>query len=319
MAYLRLTRHRATATREQGLRTLTRGRTPTRPPQTLRGRIRRRALNGSTRHALDRVRPSPDAAAGLSPAPGLAVVYLHGGGFVHGIARQHWDLVGDLADATGAPVYVPHYGRAPRHTVEEVYDLLDTLVEHITLRDGLAVDEEEVDEGDAGQVGEGQRARPPVRIHLAGDSAGGALALLAAQHLRGDDRIVGVSLISPVLDLSQSNPEVPAVEASDPWLSRAGARPLLEAWAGERGLQDPLVSPLFGEFSGLPPIQVFAGTRDICWPDIDLLEQGCRAAGTKITVHAAEGSPHVHVLLPTPEGRRDRAVLLAGVVESLRG
>lgn len=303
MAYLRLTRHRATATREQGLRTLTRGRPPIRPPRALRGRIRRRALNGSTRHALDRVRPSPDA-TGVSPAPGTAVVYLHGGAFVHGIARQHWDLVGDLADATGAPVYVPHYGRAPQHAVDEVFDLFDTLVEHITLRDGL-------DAPDEGQGG------PAVRVHLVGDSAGGALALLAAQHLRGDDRIVGLTLISPVVDLSQSNPEIPAVEPSDPWLSRAGTLPLLEAWAGERDLQDPRVSPLFGELSGLPPVQVFVGTRDICWPDVALLEQGCRAAGTEITVHTAEGSPHVHVLLPTPEGRRDREVLLDGVVASL--
>lgn len=302
LAYLRLTRHRSTATRERGLRRLTRGRAATRPPRALRGRIRRRALTGATRHALDRVRPSP----ALTPAVGSAVVYLHGGAFVDGIARQHWALVADLADATGAPVYVPHYGRAPRHTGEEVFDLFDALVAHITLRDGI--------EAPGGQPG-----RPVVRIHLVGDSAGGALALLAAQHLRGDDRIVGLTLISPVVDLSQSNPRIAAVEPSDPWLSRAGTLPLLQAWAGDRDLQDPRVSPLFGELSGLPPIQVFAGTRDICWPDVALLEHRCREAGTEITVHEAHGSPHVHVLLPTPEGRRDREVLLGGVAASLSG
>ena len=293
MAYARLVMHPTTATRDRGLRTLTRGRAPAHPPRGLRGRIRRRALAGSTRHPLDRVRP----AATTPPVPGTAVVYLHGGAFVHGIARQHWHLVGDLADATGAPVYVPHYGRAPQHTGEEVFDLVDALVEHVTRRDG----------------------HPDVRIHLAGDSAGGALALLAAQHLRGDDRIVGVTLISPALDLSQSNPGIDAVEPRDPWLSRAGTAPLLEAWAGDRDLQDPRVSPLFGDFGGLPPVHVFSGTRDICWPDVALLEAGCREAGTQITVHAAEGSPHVHVLLPTPEGRRDRATLLAAVAASLRG
>lgn len=319
LAYARLARHPATASRERGLRTLTRGRPPARPPRALRGRIRRRALAGTVRHPLDRVRPSADS----TPVPGTAVVYFHGGAFVHGIARQHWHLVGDLADATGAPVYVPHYGRAPRHTADEVFDLVDALVAHIGRREGP-------DPGTASAGPDGQR---PVRLHLVGDSAGGTVALLAAQHLR--DRagevgtgvgtevsrveMVGVTLVSPALDLSQSNPGIDAVEPGDPWLSRAGTQPLMEAWAGDRDLRDPRVSPLFGDLSGLPPIQVFAGTRDICWPDVAVLERRCREAGTPVTVHAAEGSPHVHVLLPTPEGRRDRAVLLDAVATSLRG
>lgn len=301
MAYARLVMHPATATRDRGLRTLARGRAPARPPRGLRDRIRRRALAGPARHPLDRVRPSPATAR----IPGAAVIYFHGGAFVHGIAGAHWHLVGDLADATGAPVYVPHYGRAPRHTGEEVFDLFEALVEHVTLRDGRD-DQAAQDE------------RGGVRIHLVGDSAGGALALLAAQHLRRQARIVGLTLISPALDLSQSNPAIDAVEPADPWLSRAGTRPLLEAWAGDRDLQDPWVSPIFGDLTGLPPIEVFAGTRDICWPDVEVLEHRCREAGTEVTVHAAEGSPHVHVLLPTPEGRRDRAVLLDGVATSLR-
>lgn len=186
-----------------------------------------------------------------------------------------------------------------------MFDLFEALVEHVTLRDGRD-DQAAQDE------------RGGVRIHLVGDSAGGALALLAAQHLRRQARIVGLTLISPALDLSQSNPAIDAVEPADPWLSRAGTRPLLEAWAGDRDLQDPWVSPIFGDLTGLPPIEVFAGTRDICWPDVEVLEHRCREAGTEVTVHAAEGSPHVHVLLPTPEGRRDRAVLLDGVATSLR-
>lgn len=308
LAYARLVMHPATATRDRGLRTLTRGRAPARPPRGLRGRVRRRALAGPARHPLDRVRPSP----ATTPVPGTAVVYFHGGAFVHGITRQHWQLVGDLADATGAPVHVPHYGRAPGHTGAEVFDLFDALVEHILLRDGL-------------DAPDGQQGRPAVRLHLVGDSAGGTLALLAAQHLRdaptaaGGVLVAGLTLISPALDLSQSNPAIDAVEPTDPWLSRAGTRPLLEAWAGDRDLQDPRVSPIFGDLSGLPPVEVFAGTRDICWPDVVVLERRCREAGTEITVHAAEGSPHVHVLLPTPEGRQHRAVLLDGVAGSLRG
>lgn len=278
------TRRPARSTRARGLRALTRGRAPAAAPRRLRARIHRYVLAGA---AVDRLDPT-------SPGtPGRAVLYFHGGAFVDGIAHQHWDLVADLADATGAPVHVPHYGRVPEHTADEIGALLDRLVGHLA----------------AG-------ARSP-RIHLAGDSAGGAIALLAAQRYRGDERIAGVTLIAPALDLTMANPEIEAVERTDPWLTRAGVRPLLEAWAGERALDDPLVSPLFGDLSGLAPIHVFSGTRDICWPDATVLERRAREAGTPVHLHVSEGSPHVHVLLPTPEGRGDRATLLATVRASL--
>lgn len=300
-AVLRTTRRPARSTRGRGLRALTRGAAPAVPPRAVRRRVVRRHLGEHGQHAVDRVMPDPPTAL----VPGTAVVHLHGGAFVDGIARQHWALVADLADATGAPVYVPHYGRVPRHTVDDVDDLFAALVEHIT-------------RWDAPRDGQGRPTTP--RLHLAGDSAGGALALLLAQRLRGDDRVqvTGLSLIAPALDLSMTNPEIEQVEPTDPWLTRAGVRPLLEAWAGDHALDDPRVSPLFGDLSGLPPIHVFSGTRDICWPDAKLLERRAREAGTEVTLHVAEGSPHVHVLLPTPEGRGDRATLLATARESLR-
>src|SRR5690606_9310121 len=115
---LRLLFHRATSTRERGLRTLTRGRHPVAPPKDLRHRVSRHHLpeEGARPgvYVVDHVDPH-QTDTGATPA---AVVYFHGGAFVHGIRRQRWELVADLAGATGAPVYVPHYGRAPEHTAE---------------------------------------------------------------------------------------------------------------------------------------------------------------------------------------------------------
>lgn len=300
-AVLRVTRRRARATRQRGLRALTRGADPAVPRTALRRRIVRRDLGELDQYPVDRMMPDPPT--GL--VAGTAVVYVHGGAFVDGITSYHWELVADLADATGAPVYVPHYGRAPQHTADEVAGLVDALVEHICTWDA-----ERDDQG-----------RPrPVRVHLAGDSAGGCIALLAAQRLRdqGSDVVSGLTLISPALDLSMENPQIPAVQRTDPWLTREGLLPMMQAWAGERALDDPQVSPLFGGLHDLPPIHVFAGTRDICWPDIQLLHDRAQQAGTDLTLHVAEGSPHVHVLLPTPEGRSDRATLLATARDSLR-
>lgn len=291
---LRTTRRPARSTRERGERALEHPRDAAIPPADVRRRLARRHVGERGAYPTDRVPPSGPRRL----VPGAAVIYLHGGAFVDGIAKQHWQLVGELADVTGAPVYVPHYGRAPGHTAAEVPGLIDALVAEITAWDGHG---------------------GPVRTHLVGDSAGGTLALLAAQQYRGDERIVGVTLISPALDLTLSNPAIEEVEKTDPWLTREGLRPLLAAWAGDLPLDDPQVSPLYGDLSGLPPIEVFAGTRDICWPDVAVLEQKAREAGTPIRVHSAEGSPHVHVLLPTPEGRRDRATLIREVLRSLTG
>lgn len=281
---LRATVRPLRSTRERGLRALTRAKPPAAPPRRLRARVSRRVVRTPTPVPVDRVLPSEEAGA----ADGM-VLYFHGGSFVDGIARQHWDLVADLADATGLPVDVPHYGKAPEHTADDAHALMDGLLAQTT---------------------------SATRIHLAGDSAGGNLALLTAQRHRDDGRIVGITLVSPALDLSMENPKIGQVEPTDPWLTRAGVRPLLEAWAGDRELTDPQVSPVHADLSGLPPIHVFIGTRDICWPDVEVLERRAREAGTPITVHVAEGSPHVHVLLPTPEGRGDRATLLGVVAQS---
>lgn len=275
---IRATRRRGYTTEARGMRGLTNGLPECPPPQRMAERVR-----------TDMVAGFPVALVAPSAArmPG-SVVYLHGGAFVNGIARQHWALVDELAEQTRRTVVVPFYGLAPRHTVDEVAAFLSAVVD--TLRPGP--------------------------LHLAGDSAGGNLALLTAQAHRGDPDITGLSLIAPALDLSMSNPRLEEVERTDPWLARPGLRPMLRAWAGEHNLDDPAVSPLFGDLTGLPPTLVLAGTRDICWPDArDLYARADDA--WDLTLVEETGSPHVHPLLPTPEGRRARRLLVAHVVATL--
>src|SRR5690606_16521204 len=107
------------------------------------------------------------------------------------------------------------------------------------------------------------------------------------------------------------NPEVDALEPHDPWLSRAGLRPVADVWAGGLALTDPRISPLHGSFADLPPVEAYVGSRDITLPDTRVLVEKVQAAGGVATLHVADGSPHVHPLLPTPEGRAARRTLLA--------
>lgn len=158
---------------------------------------------------------------------------------------------------------------------------------------------------------------PGHTVCLAGDSAGGQIALSVALLLRDDCGVVvpRTVLISPVLDISLTNPLIAAVEPTDPWLGREALLVFAERWRADLSLTDPRVSPLAADLSGLGPLTVLTGTRDILNPDARLLAQKATAAGVTIDYHEHPGLVHVYPLTPTPEGRAARAT----IVERLRG
>ena len=207
-----------------------------------------------------------------------AVVYLHGGAYTNEVVDQQWAFVAALAARTGVEVHVPIYGLAPHHTASEAVDLVAEVVH--------------------GLVAQGRS------VVLLGDSAGGGLALVAAQQAAPAvrQRVAGLLLIAPWIDLTMANPAVDAVEPTDPWLTRAGLHPIARSWAGDLALDDPVVSPLFGDLTGLPPVEVWVGTRDITAPDCRELERRM-PDGAAFALHVEDGAIHDYPLLPTPEGR----------------
>jgi acetyl esterase/lipase len=153
-------------------------------------------------------------------------------------------------------------------------------------------------------------------VGLAGDSAGGQIALSAALALRDDHGVIAARtvLVSPAVDPTMKNPDIDAVAPSDPWLGRAGTKVYVDAWRAEIPADDPRVNPLEADLRGLGPILLFTGTRDILNPDARLLAERARAAGVEIEYHEAAGLVHVYPLTPTREGRAARAL----IVERLR-
>jgi acetyl esterase/lipase len=224
----------------------------------------------------------------LSPRSGQSrarVIYVHGGGWVNEIALQHWLLAAQIAAEAGMTVIVPIYPLVPFGTAEEVVTTIADLA---------------VTGPDVGST------------CLAGDSAGGQIALSAAVLLRDRHQLTlpQTVLISPALDLSLANPEIDRVQPSDPWLGRPGARVMIEHWRGGLAISDPRVSPLFADLHGLGPLTAFCGTRDILNPDTRLLVDKAIAAGGDVDYHEGLGLVHVYPLTPTPEGRAARAVLV---------
>ncbi|MGY1745363.1 alpha/beta hydrolase fold domain-containing protein [Blastococcus sp. SYSU D00695] len=189
-------------------------------------------------------------------------------------------MVSRLADA-GVRVEVPHYGLAPQHTARDAYPFVTAVYRQL------------LDEVDADAV------------TLAGDSAGGGLALGLGQALLGAGlpqprRLV---LLSPWLDLTLSHPDLPAAERRDPWLATAGLRVAAAAWAGGEDPAGPRLSPGNGPLAGLAPVHVYVGTRELCLPDALDLRDRARAEGAAVRLTVCEGAVHVYPLVPAPEGR----------------
>lgn len=285
-AYLRLTRSRAFATPDGGRRLLRAPKASAAPPRRVARRcdLAVRLVAGHPVYAV--------SAAGRTSEPG-SVVWFHGGAYTSEIAPQHWSLVAGLAAGTGRTVHVPLYGLAPEHDALEALAFAQEVARTLT----------------AGEA-----------VHLAGDSSGGGLALLLAQHWPEDaPPLAGITLVAPWLDLAMSNPGIDEVEPHDPWLARAGLHVIADAWANGVAREDPRVSPVRGRLDGLPPVALHVGTRDITLPDCRLLRDRLAALPGPDRCRYVEvpGALHVHPLLPVPEGRVARRQIAAFVRETL--
>lgn len=237
----------------------------------------------------------------LTPTKGRVqggLVYAHGGGWVGEIAPQHWQLAARLAVEVRLAVTVPIYPLIPFGTAATVIPRVAELVRDSAEKYGPTF--------------------------VAGDSAGGQIALSTALHLRdtGHPAPPRTVLIAPALDLTLENPEIEVVQTRDPWLGKPGGLVFGELWSGDLSLRDPMASPLFGDFTGLGPITLYTGTDDILNPDARLFAAKARAAGVDLDYQEQAGLVHVYPLTPSREGERARrhlvATLRAGVPAAQR-
>ena len=301
---LRLTRKRRMSTAARARKRLSEPKADPTPPRRFRERhdVRQSEVGGFRVYCVEPEGP-----------PVSTVVYLHGGTYLSEIAPQHWALVSAAVDA-GCRVVVPIYGLAPDHTCDDAYAFLLPLCRELADEAGALRRRWHVPPSP--EPGSESESEPPTGapLVLAGDSAGGGLALGLARVLADEGVAVArLALVAPWVDATLTNPDIDRVD--DPWLSTPGAREVARVWMAGGDLRDPRVSPLLGRLEGLPPLDVWIGTRDSIHPDVVLLVERCRAVGTPVRLHEAQGAVHVHPLTPTPEGRvgaREVVAALAG-------
>lgn len=250
-----------------------------RPPLHLylRHRIERREVFGSTVWTLGPADP---------PAP-LHVLFLHGGAYVNGLIGKYWRFLAGLVDELHCTFVVPEYPLAPRHHADEVHALVLTLYREL------------------GAAGHGHG------LVVMGASSGGGIALALAQQLRahGIPEPARLILVSPWLDVSMTNPALVAADRRDPLLDLDGLRDAGRMYAGERGVTDPLVSPIYGSLAGLPPLTVLTGTHDVLLPDARRFRDLATAAGADLDYLEYPGMVHEWTLLRLPEARAARRVI----------
>ncbi len=209
-----------------------------------------------------------------------AVLYLHGGAYVGAPQAVQWNICDAIASKSGCAVALPVYLTAPNFTYDECYDAL------LEFYDSMLA------------------TYAPSSIVLMGDSAGGGLALGFAMWLEelGYEQPRLIVVYSPELDITLSNPDLKAYEKIDAMLAIDGIVEMGRVWAGGADPADYRLSPINGDASSLAPIVLFAGTRELLYPDeIKFVEQA-RAQGADVTYYEGLNLGHCWPLYPTPEG-----------------
>jgi epsilon-lactone hydrolase len=164
-------------------------------------------------------------------------------------------------------------------------------------------------------VDEGYPRRP---FALAGDSAGGSLSLVTL--MRARDAMLPLphcaALLSPSTDLTMSGPSARYNAELDPMFSPAAGDLLPDVYCPGQDRRNPLLSPLFGNWDGLPPLLFHAGSTEMLLDDSVRAHDRATQAGVQAEIEVFVGLPHVfHVITWIPESRAATRALAEFILE----
>jgi acetyl esterase/lipase len=208
--------------------------------------------------------------------PQKVILYLHGGGYVTGSTLTYRMMCALLAKATGAKVLVPDYRLAPEHPFPAALD--DSLKAYRWL------------------LAQGYSS---ANIIIAGDSAGGGLSVATVLALmdKNESLPAAVVCLSPWADLTLKGQSHHTKAKSEAVLRTEVLRDWASCYTDESNLDNPLVSPVYADFHGFPPLLIQVGSEEILLDDARMLADKAKADGVDVTLNIWDGMWHVWQML----------------------
>jgi monoterpene epsilon-lactone hydrolase len=219
------------------------------------------------------------------------IFYLHGGAYAIGTAASSVGLASDLARRAAARLVTVDYRLAPEHPHPAAID------------DAVAAYRGLLDSGVAASA-----------IAIAGESAGAGLAaatLVAVKHA-GLPQPTAAVLMSPWADLTLSGDSISTKAALDPALTPEGLRRRAFDYIAAGDPAGELVSPIFADLTGLPPLLIQAGSHEILLDDATRLAARAAAADVAVRLEITPGVPHVFQAFAAMLDEGDAALTSAG-------
>ncbi|WP_395715171.1 alpha/beta hydrolase [Reyranella sp.] len=243
--------------------------------------------------------PSPDAVFERVEANGVraewvkvpgsgqspVILYFHGGGYCIGSAETHRDLVSRLCTVTGGRALSVDYRLAPENPFPAAVD--DGVAAYRWLR---------------------SQGVPAKSIAVAGDSAGGGLALATLLALKeaGDALPAGGVCISPVTDHMKEGESMRTKIDLDPMVHPTSSTAYSRRYLGGADPKAPLASPLYADLRGLPPLLILVGTWEVLLDDSTRFAAKAKESGVPVELEVWEEMIHIwpYFAKAIPEGRQ---------------
>jgi epsilon-lactone hydrolase len=212
------------------------------------------------------------------------ILYFHGGAYVAMSSRTHRSVTSRLAAWSDASLFALDYRLAPEHPFPAALD--DALAAYRALIAAGA---------------------DPSRMALAGDSAGGglALALLLALRDRHDPLPAAAVLFSPWTDLAATGDSIIVNNEADALFFGSWVAPEARHYLGDTPATNPLASPVYADLTGLPPLLIQASDSEVLLDDSRRVFENAKRFGVEATLQVWQGVPHGwQIFAPIlPEGR----------------
>jgi monoterpene epsilon-lactone hydrolase len=200
------------------------------------------------------------------------ILYLHGGAYGFCSANTHRPLAAGIAHASGVKALLVEYRLAPEHPFPAAIE--DAVTSYRWL------------------LNQGYKSTD---IIFAGDSAGGGLSIATALVLRDQNEPLPAAIIclSPWVDLTSSGDSYARNSRVDPYLNLEGVKESAQMYVGDEPLDHPLISPVFADLIGLPPLFIQVGGLEILQSDAEMLALQARKAGGNVKIKVWPGMWHV--------------------------